>query len=106
MSDQVPKQCYVYQPHAVSRKDGRLWAVGGLPTAMPREWAEAVVEAINDIAWLMERCHACGHRLAFASMDCPQCGADSIAPWFTPSEFPELCKCEWCQKAREERTNV
>jgi predicted RNA-binding Zn-ribbon protein involved in translation (DUF1610 family) len=67
---------------------------------MPREWAEAVVEAINDIGWLMDRCHACGHRLRFASTGCPQCGADSIAPWFTPSEFPELCECERCQKAR------
>lgn len=106
MSNQIPKQVYVYQPHPVGRKDGRLWAVGGLPLGMTKDEAEAVVDAINEIAWLMDRCHACGHRLSFASTGCPQCGADSIAPWFEPSEFPELCECERCQKAREERTNV
>lgn len=100
MSEQQPKQAYVYQPHPVSRKDGRLWAVGGLPDAMTREDAEAVVEAINEITWLMERCSVCGHRLRYASTACPQCGADAVAPWFEPTTWPETCACLRCVEAR------
>lgn len=100
MSDQQPKKCYVYQPHPVSRKDGLLWAVGGLPIAMSKEDAEVVVDAINEISWLMERCHACGHRLALASTGCPQCGAESIAPWFEPKTLPDKCDCPRCARQK------
>lgn len=32
MSQTAPIGVYVYQPHgSVSRKDGRLWGVGGFP---------------------------------------------------------------------------
>lgn len=49
MSDQVPEGVYVYQPHPVSRKDGRLWNIGGLPSGMTREEATALAEAANRI---------------------------------------------------------
>lgn len=82
MSERAPKGVYVYQPHSPQkRKDGRLWHIGGLPDGLTREEAEAVVEAINSIAWLMSECHACGRQLRFESTACPQCGAAAVAPW-------------------------
>jgi hypothetical protein len=49
MSDRVPDGVYVYQPHPVSRKDGLLWNIGGLPSGMTREQAAALAEAANRI---------------------------------------------------------
>ena len=81
MSEQAPKGVYMYQPHPVSKRDGQLWAIGGLSTAMFQAEAEAVVDAINNIAWLMKTCHVCGHTLIFESTGCPRCGAKAAAPW-------------------------
>lgn len=47
MSETAPKVPYVYQPHPVTRKDGRLWMVSGLPDGMTREEAEAIVAVLK-----------------------------------------------------------
>lgn len=49
MSEQAPDGVYVYQPHAVTRADGLLWNVSGLPTGMSREHATQIAEACNRI---------------------------------------------------------
>lgn len=38
---------YVYQPHPVTRKDGLLWHVGGMPSGMTRAQAEAIVAILK-----------------------------------------------------------
>ena len=82
MSEIAPKGVYVYQPHSPqNRKDGRLWHIGGLPDGLTQEEAHAVAEAINEIRWVTEKCHACNHTLRFASDHCPKCGEKAIAPW-------------------------
>ena len=99
MSEQEPTKVYVTQPHPVSKKDGKLRRIGGLPADLTRDEAEAVVDAINDISWLMEQCHACGHVLAFASTDCPQCDAAAVASWFSPKQTSQ-CDCPRCQQVK------
>jgi hypothetical protein len=47
MSDRAPDGPYVYQPHPVSRKDGKLWHVGGMPDGMTREQAAAIVAILK-----------------------------------------------------------
>lgn len=100
MSEREKRGVYVYQPYPMSRKDGKLWHIGGLPSGLTREEAEAVVEAINGIGWLMERCVTCGHRLSFPSDRCPQCRATAPPSWDYPDVLPDICACERCQKAR------
>lgn len=103
MSERAPKGVYVYQPHPASRKDGKLWHIGGLPDGLTKEEAEAVADAINGIGWLMERCVTCGHRLAFPSDHCPLCGAPAPPSWDCPDELPDTCECKRCQMARASR---
>ena len=100
MTERAKPGVYVYQPHPTSRKDGKLWHIGGLPDGLTKDEAEAVVEAINGIGWLMERCVACGHRLRFPSDSCPQCGASAPASWDCPDEYPDICECARCETAR------
>lgn len=45
MSENSKPGPYVYQPHPVTRPDGRLWHVGGWPDGMSRAEADAVVAA-------------------------------------------------------------
>jgi len=45
----APKGAYVYQPHPVTRKDGRLWHVGGIPDGLTRAEAEVLAAAVNTI---------------------------------------------------------
>ncbi len=52
--------------------------------------------------WLRGRCYKCGHRLAFASCNCPQCGIE-FAHGREPKRFPEKCECKRCMTAREKR---
>lgn len=47
MSQQEPTGPYVYQPHPVTRKDGRLWHVGAMPDGMTREQAQAIVAILR-----------------------------------------------------------
>lgn len=52
MSERAPEGAYVYQPHPVSRKDGRLWQVGGIPDGLTREEAQQIADAVNRaLAW-------------------------------------------------------
>ena len=60
MSERAPEGPYVYQPHPVSRKDGRLWMVSGLPDGMTREQAQAIVDILKGAAprvegWLCDQ---------------------------------------------------
>jgi len=103
MSNQEPTRAYVTQPHPVSKKDGKLWRIGGLPADFTKEEAEAVVDAINEICWLMEECHACGHVLALASTACPQCNAEAVASWFAPQQTSQ-CQCRRCAAKAQERS--
>jgi len=103
MSEHEPTRVYVTQPHPVSKKDGKLWRIGGLPADFTKEEAEAVVEAINEIGWLMDECHACGHILRFASTACPQCSADAVASWFTTRQSSQ-CQCPRCDAAKHDGT--
>lgn len=104
MSETAPKGHYVYQPDP-PRKDGRMYGVGGLPMSsdlrgLTKDEAEVIADALNDICWLSERCASCGHRFAFASDSCPQCGEQACAPWQEPSKWPEKCDCDRCEAAR------
>ena len=54
----------------------------------------------SDDAYLWERCYACGHRLAFASDGCPQCGI-RFKDGDDPPNWPETCECDRCKQARE-----
>ena len=54
----------------------------------------------DDLCWMMDRCHACGHRLRFEASGCPQCRAKAVAPWNEPKEMPDTCKCDRCAIAR------
>lgn len=47
MSEHAPDGPYVYQPHPVTRKDGLLWHVGGMPSGMTRAQAEAIVAILK-----------------------------------------------------------
>ena len=49
VSERAPEGVYVYQPHPVSREDGLLWSIGGLPSGMSREHATKIAAAINAI---------------------------------------------------------
>lgn len=53
----------------------------------------------DDGSYLWERCYACGHRLAFASDSCPQCGIH-FKDGDDPPNWPEKCQCERCIAAR------
>jgi len=95
MSEQVPDvNSYVYQPDP-PRKDGRMYAIGGLPTRLTKDEAEAIVEAINEMAWLGNDCPYCGHVAHLASTGCPQCGKDTPAPWRDVTPL-KRCQCERC----------
>jgi hypothetical protein len=50
-------------------------------------------------SWLWSRCYQCGHRLAFASTGCPQCGIDFDGRKM-PKRWPEKCDCERCTDAK------
>lgn len=54
----------------------------------------------DDGSYLWERCYACGHRLAFSSTACPQCGIDFDGRK-DPKRWPEKCDCDRCKVARE-----
>jgi hypothetical protein len=95
MSDREPTKVYVTQPHPASKKDGKLWRIGGLPADLTKEEAEAIVDAINGISWLMDECHACGHILWSASTACPQCNAEAVASWFHTRQTSQ-CQCQRC----------
>lgn len=49
MSETAPDGVYVYQPHPVTRKDGRLWHIGGLPDGLTREEAREIAAACNRV---------------------------------------------------------
>lgn len=84
MSETAPKGIYVYQPHSPqTRKDGRLWRIGGLPEDLTRDEAEAVADAINEICWMGRECAECGHIGRFESDRCSSCSARRCAPWAT-----------------------
>lgn len=51
-------------------------------------------------SYLWERCYKCGHRLAFASTGCPQCGEDFDGRK-DPKKWPESCDCKRCTEARQ-----
>ena len=53
----------------------------------------------DDGAYLWSRCYGCGHRLAFSSDSCPQCGIYFDGRRI-PRKFPERCGCERCEDAR------
>lgn len=53
-----------------------------------------------EACWMMDRCHACGHRLRLTASGCPQCNANAVADWELPAEYPDICKCDRCVKAR------
>jgi hypothetical protein len=55
--------------------------------------------AEDDGSYLWQRCYACGHRLAFASDSCPQCGIHFVAG-DDPPNWPETCQCDRCTEAR------
>lgn len=113
MSETAPKGIYVYQPfgpvsHPDRAKSGRLFGLGGLPfgvsmDGLTREEADAFADALNEITWITERCAECGHRFAFASDSCPQCGAPAAPPWQEPEQWPEDCECDRCEAARKPR---
>ena len=50
-------------------------------------------------AWLWSRCYACGHRLAYDSNGCPQCG-EEFDGRKQPRKWPETCDCPRCELAR------
>jgi predicted RNA-binding Zn-ribbon protein involved in translation (DUF1610 family) len=56
--------------------------------------------AKNDGSYLWERCYSCGHRLAYASDACPQCGIDFDGR-NDPKKWPEKCDCPRCVEARK-----
>ena len=58
-------------------------------------------EEEDDGSYLWERCYACGHRLAFASDSCPQCG-EHFKDGDDPPNWPDECDCQRCQEARYE----
>lgn len=54
----------------------------------------------DDDSYLWQRCYVCGHRLAFASDSCPQCGI-RFQDGDDPPNWPEKCQCDRCRQARE-----
>lgn len=50
MTPTAPIGPYVYQPHPVSRTDGRLWAIGNFPDGLTRAQAEAILRILTDRA--------------------------------------------------------
>lgn len=53
----------------------------------------------DDGSYLWQRCYGCGHRLAYASDSCPQCGIHFI-DGDDPPNWPETCACDRCVEAR------
>lgn len=93
MSETAPEGIYVYQPKP-PQSDGRIYALGGLPfgarcDGLTKDEAEVFADALNEICWMTDQCHKCGHRFRFESSDCPQCGTDAAAPW-----VPRTAACE------------
>lgn len=71
MSEQAPKGAYVYQPHPVSKADGLLWAVSGVPNALTRAQATEIARVVNEVlTWDV----TCEHGVA---MDVHCCGCHS-----------------------------
>ena len=81
MSEKAPDvDAYVYQPDA-PKKNGRMFALGGIPSRLTKDEAEAIVDAVNEICWMSTACHACNHVGRFASDHCAACGVKRAAPW-------------------------
>lgn len=57
---------------------------------------------VDEGSYLWERCYRCGHRLAFASTACPQCGTEFDGR-ADPKRWPERCDCARCAAARENK---
>jgi predicted RNA-binding Zn-ribbon protein involved in translation (DUF1610 family) len=53
----------------------------------------------DDGSYLWERCYSCGHRLAYASTACPQCGIEFDGRK-DPKKWPEKCDCPRCEASR------
>lgn len=107
MTEQAKEGIYVYQPKP-PQDDGRMFALGGLPfgasfTGLTKDEAEIFAEHLNDICWMTDRCHACGHRFAMDSSACPQCGKVAAAPW-VPRNV-DACECNRCVGARAGETS-
>jgi hypothetical protein len=81
MSDKRKHGVYVYRAHAADRADDKCYAVGGLPTAMTKEEAWAVVSAIRNIMWVADKCWKCGRVYWFSASHCTECSAGARAPW-------------------------
>lgn len=91
---------YVYQPLGPTKANpDRIFGIAGLPAHFTRDEADAVVDALNDICWMANRCALCGHRFRFESSACPQCSKPVLPPWQYPDVLPELCECERCKSA-------
>lgn len=54
----------------------------------------------DDRSYLWERCYRCGHRLAFASTACPQCG-EGFDGRDDPNPWPDACDCDRCEGVRK-----
>lgn len=81
MSEKTPDvDAYVYQPDP-PKKHGRIYAIGGIPSRLTQDEAEAIVDAINEIGWIGTHCHACKHVSNLGSDHCPKCSAKRAAPW-------------------------
>jgi len=92
--ERAPKGLYVYQPFGTAAHKNplapeRLFGIGGFPPGVrcngfTRDEAEAILDALNSICWMMTECCACGYHLRFGANYCPQCGAKAPAPWELP----------------------
>jgi hypothetical protein len=85
MSEQTKEGIYVYQPDP-PRKDGRMYALGGMPLGatckgLTKDEAEIFAEALNDICWMRADCVACGHVSRFQNSHCSQCGTKAAPSW-------------------------
>lgn len=89
--------------HNWTADERRLWATIDSLRARAEQAERDRDEArgyCDDLCWMMDRCHACGHRLRFEATGCPQCLAKAVAPWNEPKEMPDTCKCDRCAIAR------
>jgi hypothetical protein len=118
MSERTPEGVYVYQPHPVTRKDGLLWSIGGLPDGLSHEHATEIADTINailgrpspkieaPIVSSLRRCgrYGCGamtvEEVKDASVHCAYCGA-----WMGHFGFTGKARCLRCaQKPPETAT--
>lgn len=67
-----------------------------------RGHADALADETDDTgSYLWDRCYGCGHRMAFASTACPQCGIH-FEDGDDPPNWPETCACDRCVQARKD----